>query len=185
MGEPIHVVTPPIPCTIELGPWWKPPKITLTDEWFVRFNQCVYHIPPGFISDGASIPHFTGPRQIITLVMLAALALTRFSKLRSIRAAVMHDYFYACPNMILRGHADYYFRLVLKHDGIGLLGRWLAWAGVRIGGWAHYGRGPCQAGLHRVGREDGAWWFPPGWDVPETFLGLCKLKKRHMRIVKA
>lgn len=137
---PDHTIkTFPLPVSVELGKWAKPPRLVLLDSWTCMVEGTVYTVPEGFVSDGPSVPRYIGWRQIITSVLLATLALMRFGKLRAIRAAVLHDYLYCRDGPIVsRSKADRLFRKMLKFDGIGLSGRWIAWAAVRVGGLDHY-----------------------------------------------
>lgn len=164
----LRVEMEPLPCKVELGAWLMPPKITLIDQWSYTLvweapewpegeSKMTFHVPPGFVSDGASIPHFTGWRQIFTLLLLALLALCRFGKLRSLRASVAHDHAYAYP-VSDRAGCDWMFRQLLKTDGIGFIGRWLAWAGVRLGGWSHF----KKEAKPQPFRHDGAWYYQEG-----------------------
>ena len=81
-------------------------------------------IPAGFESDGVSVPRF----------------FWRFISPpidpRTIRAGVTHDWIYRNrPPGWTRRKADAVFRRILIEDGVERWRAWLAWAGVRIGGW--------------------------------------------------
>lgn len=146
---------PPMPCTLEVRPWGEPPIVTLTAPWWVDADGVRYHIPAGFVSDGPSVPERKRWwLRWCTRLLNAALALCRFGKMRALRAAVFHDWLYA-TTIRRRGVADRLFRLALAHDGVGPAGRWLAWAGTRLGGADHYSPDPRV--VHLPTRDGGEW----------------------------
>lgn len=82
-------------------------------------------IPVGFESDGASVPRVLW-RLIFPPIDPVALP-----------AAVVHDYIYReQPEGWTRDRADTLFLRLLIADGVARWRAWLAWLGVRIGGWA-------------------------------------------------
>lgn len=81
-------------------------------------------VPAGFVTDLASIPRpFRG-------------VLNQNGNSR--RPSVLHDYLYSTRS-VTRTEADAIFRRALAAEGVGGLGRFTYWAGVRLGGrfaWA-------------------------------------------------
>ncbi len=81
-------------------------------------------VPAGFRSDGASVPRFFW-RLVFPPGEPAAL-----------RAAVIHDWIYRSrPAGWSRRRADKLFLGMMILDGVPVWRAYLAWAGVRIGGW--------------------------------------------------
>lgn len=77
-------------------------------------------VPAGFVTDLASIPR-------LLRGILHQNGLSR-------APAVLHDFLYA-TQIMTRAEADAVFREALKAEGMGWLGRFLYWGGVRVGGW--------------------------------------------------
>lgn len=113
-----------------------PPRVVVAKDWLPVCEGIEFTVPRGFVSDGASVPVF--PWWVPISVLGAALALVRFGRLRSLPASVFHDWAYT--GAMPRRSADRRFRRLLARNGVGFLGRWIAWLGVRLGGWAHYMR---------------------------------------------
>lgn len=125
--------TPPltVELTLDRG---MPPRIVVAEDWTLVAEGEVFTVPKGFVSDGASVPVF--PWWVPISIISAALALFRFGRLKSLPGSVFHDWAYG--GQLPRREADRKFRRLLACNGVGILGRWLAWAGVRVGGWLHY-----------------------------------------------
>ncbi len=81
-------------------------------------------VPAGLVTDFASVPR-------IPLVYWL------FGD-RAHMAAVVHDYLYQ-THVHARDVADAVFYEAMAASGIGVIGRWAMWAGVRVGGWHAYG----------------------------------------------
>lgn len=82
-------------------------------------------VPAGFVTDLASIPRpFRG-------------VLNQNGNSR--RPAVLHDHLYVTRS-VPRSEADAIFRRALAAEGIGGVGRFTYWAGVRLGGWVAWAR---------------------------------------------
>ena len=77
-------------------------------------------VPAGFETDLASIPR-------LLRGILHQNGLSR-------APAVLHDFLYA-TQIMTRSEADGVFREALEAEGMGWLGRFLYWSGVRVGGW--------------------------------------------------
>lgn len=58
---------------------------------------------------------------------------------KSRRPAVLHDHLYK-TQPVSRAQADEIFRKALEADGVVSVGRFLYWAGVRVGGWWPWSR---------------------------------------------
>ena len=87
-------------------------------------------VPAGFRSDGASVPRF-----FWRLVVPPGDAL-------ALRAAILHDFIYRTrPEGWSRAEADRLFLAVMILDGVPVSRAYLAWAGVRIGGFAAWKEG--------------------------------------------
>lgn len=110
--------TTPLRLEATLAGYW----LLLADlEW--RDKESIV-VPAGFITDLASIPRpFRG-------------VLNQNGNSR--RPAVLHDFLYSTRS-VSRADADAIFRRALAAEGIGGLGRFIYWSGVRLGGrfaWA-------------------------------------------------
>jgi hypothetical protein len=81
-------------------------------------------VPTGFVTDLASVP-----RMLRGMLDVAG---------RSRRAAVLHDWLYTTQTLS-RAHCDAIFRNALTAEGVSIAGRWIYWAGVRVGGWLAWG----------------------------------------------
>lgn len=79
-------------------------------------------VKKGFITDYASIP------RILWSVFPRDSGDSR-------RASVLHDWLYSYHLDYTRVGADMIFREALKHDGAGIIKRWLLWIAVRLVGW--------------------------------------------------
>jgi hypothetical protein len=84
----------------------------------------VWEVPKGFSSDLASVP-----RWVPGIVRIAFRG-----PLQTAHAAILHDALYASGSTT-RADADRLFWEALRASGEGVVGAWLLWAGVRIGGW--------------------------------------------------
>ena len=99
----------------------------LTDDFEYKVDCCVYTVPQGFLTDGASIPRF------LWRLCGHPMATRRFP------VAVIHDYLYSEPGGRSRAEVD-----ELYHDGLVALGfpKWKAnieyWA-IRLFGGSHWG----------------------------------------------
>lgn len=127
--------TPPLCARITLDRGM-PVRIEVLVDWHPVSDGTEFTVPAAFVSDGASMP--VAPWWFPISVVAACLALLRFGRLRSLPASVFHDWAYT--GAIPRREADRRFRRMLACNGVGVLGRWVAWLGVRLGGWAHYRR---------------------------------------------
>lgn len=111
----------------------------IADEKWVLLAPLVYEsdvakriitVPAGFPTDLASVP-----RLPIMYALCGNMAR---------RAAVLHDYLYTSGRES-RSMADAVFKEASAVIGVPGLVRWLMWAGVRIGGVAHYTSTPAGA----------------------------------------
>lgn len=93
---------------------------------WIHGDECVA-VPPGFVTDLASIPR---PVQL-----LPSFALTG----RSMPCGVLHDYGYACQR-VSRQETDELFRRSLLAVGVNRVAARLFWLGVRAGGWLPWNR---------------------------------------------
>lgn len=98
--------------------------------WFVLDKALVWEennlatiVPKGFDTDLASIPR--------------AFRWLLDQNGKSKKAAVLHDFMYR-TGRLSRKAADDLFHRALIAEGVNPIGRWLYWAGVRLGGWAAY-----------------------------------------------
>lgn len=82
-----------------------------------------YEVPAGFVTDLASIP-----RAFRWLLQQNG---------GSRKASVLHDWAYR-THVLDRSAADALFRKALAAEGVGGIGRFLYWSGVRVGGWVAY-----------------------------------------------
>lgn len=83
------------------------------------------HVPAGFEHDGASVP-----RVVWTLSGLVPDGLIR-------AAALAHDYVYrGNVRSLTRRQADAMLHDLMVEAGISRWRAYVAWAGVRVGGWA-------------------------------------------------
>lgn len=80
-------------------------------------------VPPGFITDLASIPRLAQP-----LIPVND---------RHRAAAILHDYLYVIQDRT-RAEADALFARAMATSGVGWLRRALMHAAVRVGGWAQW-----------------------------------------------
>lgn len=85
--------------------------------------KCVIIVPKGFVTDFASTP------RLPVIYFLAGNVATK--------AAVIHDFAYS-DGQFSRSMADAIFREASEVIGVSWWRRWTMWAGVRIGGAAHY-----------------------------------------------
>lgn len=83
-------------------------------------DDFAYVVPAGFETDLASVPR------------LLRCVLNRNGASR--RPAVLHDALYHAQT-VSRARADEIFRQALKAEGVIAPGRFMYWAGVRLGGW--------------------------------------------------
>lgn len=86
-------------------------------------------IPEGFIMDLASVPRIFTP-----LIPVHG---------KHTRAAVVHDWLYACKGNIPGGpmsrkEADAVFKDAMQELGVSWFKRQILWSAVRIGGWASW-----------------------------------------------
>ncbi len=87
-------------------------------------------VPAGFRSDGASVPRFFW-RAVFPPGEAAAL-----------QAAILHDYVYRThPEGWRRADADRLFLGMMILDGVPPFRAYLAYLGVRIGGWLSWKKG--------------------------------------------
>lgn len=82
-------------------------------------------VPPGFQTDLASVPRLPFVYWLTGSTSTAA--------------AVVHDWLYSSRE-VPRKMADEILREASEATGVPAWRRWLMWAGVRIGGGAHYAR---------------------------------------------
>lgn len=107
--------TTPLDCRATKPGHW----VLLSDlEW--KSDTERYLVPAGFETDLASIPR-------LLRGILHQNGLSR-------APAVLHDFLYA-TQIMTRAEADAVFREALKAEGMGGLGRFLYWGGIRVGGW--------------------------------------------------
>lgn len=89
-------------------------------KWRVGETATIIEIPPGFVSDGASIP------KVVQLLGLSPYGAHG-------RAAVVHDYLY-WSQLCTRKQADNIMLIAMKESGVSLLTQWLIAAAVKIFG---------------------------------------------------
>lgn len=92
--------------------------------WFDRINGRI-KVPPGFITDLASIPRAL--RGVLNV------------NGRSRKAAVVHDWLY-CSRKLTRKQADDLFYRALRAEGVSTVLARVYWSGVRAGGWVYYNK---------------------------------------------
>lgn len=116
-------------------------------------------VPVGFVSDLASIrflrdvcrwcawtaltgapfaaqfPWVTG---LLWLVALGCLSLYAIFAGYSMRASILHDWEYSLGELSRSECDALYKRAQNKGDGTAKWRAWIAWAGVRLGGWKYY-----------------------------------------------
>src|SRR5690606_25480873 len=98
--------------------WWRLVEDLVWDD-----GERSFTVPAGFLTDLASIPR--------------AFRWLLHQNGRSRFPAVLHDYLYR-TNAVSRAEADSIFYRALKSEGVSPVGRFLYWAGVRLGGWLPY-----------------------------------------------
>ena len=91
-------------------------------KWQVGETQRKVIIPPGFVSDGASVPKFLWP---LGLVPYGAHG----------RAAIVHDYMY-WSQKCSRKQADNIMLIAMKESGVSIFTQFILTAGVRLFGWS-------------------------------------------------
>lgn len=105
----------------------------ITLEW----GDILWQVPPGFVTDGASIPRVLWPM------------IGHPFESEIIRGAMIHDYYYAkwagtgadgANEARLRGIADQVLRAALLADGVQPWRAGLIYRGVRLGGWHAWNR---------------------------------------------
>ena len=84
----------------------------------------VWTVPAGFITDLESRPTF--------LPGFINFFLT--DQVKTARAAVVHDYLYR-EHILTRAESDAIYYDALREEGVNLVGAYLGWAGLRVGGW--------------------------------------------------
>jgi hypothetical protein len=101
-------------------------RVHYPDDWVLEFplrwddGVDVLDVPPGFVTDLATIPRLAQP-----LIPVND---------RHRAAAILHDYLYAIQDRT-RAEADALFERAMAAAGVGWLRRTLMHAAVRIGGW--------------------------------------------------
>lgn len=98
--------------------WWRLVEDLVWDD-----GERSFTVPAGFLTDLASIP-----RAFRWLLQQNG---------RSRFPAVLHDYLYR-THAVSRAEADSIFYRALKAESVNPVGRFLYWAGVRLGGWLPY-----------------------------------------------
>ena len=99
------------------------------DEWellsplVVTAEDKLIRVPPGFVTDFASVPRIP-------------LAFMLFGNIGH-RAATVHDYLYQ-TGQVPREEADSILRDLLEEEGAGKIRSNRRYAGVRVGGASHY-----------------------------------------------
>lgn len=91
----------------------------------VRVDDKLITIPKGFITDLASIPKPLWP--------VLAPQYAGF-----VYPAILHDFFYRCPDNVTREYADDVFYYALKAEGISTYTAYKLWLGVRTFGGSHF-----------------------------------------------
>ncbi len=90
-----------------------------------NFPDGVINVPVGTVTDLASVPRFP-------LIYLLAGGTSN-------EAAVIHDYLYQ-THLFDRATSDAILREASEATGVPAWRRWMMWAGVRAGGWTHWGK---------------------------------------------
>lgn len=90
---------------------------------------CLVVVPPGFVSDFASVPRWP-----LVYWLCGGLAKA---------AAVLHDWMYTRPVTVARARADAIFSEAAGVSGVAGWRRGVAWAGVRVFGAGRYQVGPA------------------------------------------
>lgn len=85
----------------------------------------VFIVPTGFETDFASVP-----RTPVAFLLTADSAHA---------ASAVHDFLYTVPHPVSRDVADAVLREASIASGVPTWRAWLMWAGVRVGGDAHWG----------------------------------------------
>lgn len=97
----------------------------ICEEMEIKVDGSLIKIPRGFITDLASIPKPLWP--------ILAPQYSGF-----VYPAILHDFFYRCPNNVTRKYADDVFYYALKAEGVSTYTALKMWAGVRTFGGAHF-----------------------------------------------
>lgn len=96
------------------------------------------YIPAGFVFDRYSVPL---PVAILVKILEWR---TGFTFKDHILPAGVHDWLYAIGKKGFRATADRIFREAMRESGVPASICWVAWAGVRFGGWRGYGKITAQ-----------------------------------------
>lgn len=88
-------------------------------------------VPTGFVTNFASVPRIIGIYELTGNT--------------SSKAATVHDYLYS-THIVCRRVADAVLREASKVSGVPGWRRWIMWAGVRVGGWTHWGTAATDEG---------------------------------------
>lgn len=127
-----------------------------TDHWDPRVNGVTLHIPAGTTTDLASVPRFLWP-------LIAPM------ELGGIGCPLIHDWIYRHRGLpgerrawtpavrVSRRAADRIFREAMRAAGVGWVKRWVAWAGVRLGGWVPWPPTPSMLRSAAVRSLHTAW----------------------------
>ena len=120
---------PPLLCPIGRGMW------QLAGDYVVPAFGFSMHIPAGFITDLASVPHFL--RSLVGTEDVGAVG------------AIAHDWLYqhagwadGLVEPLRRVRVDRLFRVLMQMENVVGWRRWVAWAAVRCAGWACWKRAP-------------------------------------------
>lgn len=106
----------------DAGSMWE-----LAADWYIVFEGEVYHLPMGFMTDGASIPRF-----------LWRVCGTPLESPR-VFAALVHDWLYSGGDPeATRGEADALYRDMQIALGISRAKAYIEWSALRLCGWSHW-----------------------------------------------
>ncbi len=101
-------------------------------------NEAYYSIPQGFTTDLASVPRILW-------------SIYSPSRAETIPGAIIHDYFYFCPQDMNRMEADSIFYDALVLQGLSKGTAFKYWLGVRLFGQSHFNQGAiCHHGYTRT-----------------------------------
>lgn len=101
---------------------------------------CLIIVPPGFVTDLASVPRFLRDRKAFDV------------NGASRRPAVLHDYLYA-TGMLGKEEADNIFRQALRAEGVGAVTAWAFYQAVHWFGGAPYREHARQRDIARAARR--------------------------------
>lgn len=151
--QPVPIPTKNVSNFRAFGAWFTSRRWYLKESWTYKSNLTgkTYFVPAGFLFDGASVPRLLWP-----LIRPVGILLI---------PGLLHDFGYVNGYLIVlepgetsgetvrhdvpmeREELDDLFELIGEEvNGVGLV-NWLAWAGVRMGGWLPWRKHRSAHGL--------------------------------------